>query len=223
MSDRYADLRRDYAGHGLAESDLAADPFALFARWYDEAVAADLYEPNAMVVASVSAEGVPSARMVLLKAFSEAGWVFFTNLGSRKGVELLGNAHCALLFPWHPLERQVRVDGVATVLPREDVEAYFSTRPRGAQLGAHASHQSQEVGSRAELDLAWEAADTAYPGAVPVPDEWGGFRVIPDAVEFWQGRPGRMHDRLVYRRAEAPGDGSTGVATNAWTTHRLAP
>ena len=212
MSDPYADRRREYAAGGLEEADLAADPFVMFQRWYDDAVAADLYEPNAMVVASVSSDGRPSARMVLLKGFSEEGWVFFTNLGSRKGVELLGNPHCHLLFPWHPLERQVRVDGVATELPRADVDAYFAVRPRGSRLGAHASHQSREVASRGELEDAFAAADTSYPDEVPVPEEWGGFRVAPEAVEFWQGRPGRMHDRLVYRRAD-PG----------WTTHRLAP
>jgi pyridoxamine 5'-phosphate oxidase len=212
VSDPYADLRREYAAGGLAEGDLTPDPFAIFQRWYDDAVAAGLYEPNAMVVASVSADGRPSARLVLLKGFSERGWVFFTNLGSRKGTELRENRHCALLFPWHPLERQVRVDGVAHELPRADVETYFATRPRGSQLGAHASHQSREVGSRSDLDRAWAAADAAYPHDVPVPDEWGGFRVEGEAVEFWQGRPGRMHDRLVYRR-----DGAT------WTTVRLAP
>jgi pyridoxamine 5'-phosphate oxidase len=212
VTDPYAALRREYADGGLVESDLAADPFAMFRRWYDDAVAAEVYEPNAMVVASVSPEGRPSARMVLLKGFSEEGWVFFTNLGSRKGGELRDNPHCALLFPWHPLERQVRVDGLATELPRADVDAYFAQRPRNARLGAHASHQSREVASRAELDDAWAAADATYPDEVPVPDEWGGFRVAPEAVEFWQGRPGRMHDRLVYRRA---GEG--------WTTHRLAP
>jgi len=212
VSDPYADLRREYAAGGLTESDLLPDPYAMFQQWYDDAVAAELYEANAMVVASVSPERRPSARMVLLKGFSDQGWVFFTNLGSRKGTELRTNRHCALLFPWHPLERQVRVDGVAHELPRADVEAYFASRPRGAQLGAHASRQSREVGSRADLDAAWSAADSSYPEDVPVPDEWGGFRVEPDAVEFWQGRPGRMHDRLVYRR-----DGG------AWTTVRLAP
>ncbi len=135
MSDPYAGLRREYADGGLSESDLAADPFAMFQRWYDDAVAAEIYEPNAMVVASVSADGRPSARMVLLKGFSEDGWVFFTNLGSRKGIELRDNPHCHLLFPWHPVERQVRVDGVATVLPRADVDAYFATSPARSPAG----------------------------------------------------------------------------------------
>ena len=135
-----------------------------------------------------------------------------------QGSELRGNAHCALLFPWHPLERQVRVDGIATELPRADVDAYFAQRPRNARLGAHASHQSREVASRAELDTAWAAADASYPDEVPVPEEWGGFRVAPESVEFWQGRPGRMHDRLVYRRT-ADGAGPA----SGWTTHRLAP
>jgi pyridoxamine 5'-phosphate oxidase len=212
VTDPYAELRREYATGGLAEGDLPPEPFALFQGWYHDAVAAGIYEPNAMVVASVSDDGRPSSRLVLLKGFSDRGWVFFTNLGSRKGTELRQNHRCALLFPWHPLERQVRVDGIAHELPRPDVETYFATRPRGAQLGAHASHQSREVGSREDLDAAWAAADAAYPDDVPVPEEWGGFRVEPEAVEFWQGRPGRMHDRLVYRR-----DGAS------WTTVRLAP
>ena len=212
MTDRYAELRREYARGGLVEGDLTPDPFAMFQRWYHDAVAAAVYEPNAMVVSSATADGRPSSRLVLLKGFTPAGWVFFTNLGSRKGTELLANPRVALLFPWHQLERQVRVDGIAAVLDRAEVAAYFHTRPRGAQLGAHASRQSREVGSRQELDDAWSAADAAYPDEVPVPDEWGGFRVEPEAVEFWQGRPGRMHDRLVYRR-----DGA------AWTVRRLAP
>ena len=212
VTDPYADLRREYALGGLAEDDLAPDPFTTFQRWYHDAVAASVYEPNAMVVASASADGRPSSRLVLLKGFSPAGWVFFTNLGSRKGIELRANPLVSLLFPWHSLERQVRVDGRAAVLDRDEVATYFETRPRGSQLGAHASHQSREVGSRQELDDAWAAADAAYPDEVPVPDEWGGFRVEPDAVEFWQGRAGRMHDRLVYRRA---GD--------SWSVHRLAP
>jgi pyridoxamine 5'-phosphate oxidase len=212
VTDPYADLRREYALGGLAEGDLAPDPFAQFQRWYHDAVTGAVYEPNAMVVSSVSPDGRPSSRLVLLKGFTPEGWVFFTNLGSRKGVELLANPHVALLFPWHPLERQVRVEGVAHELGRDEVAAYFETRPRGSRLGAHASHQSWEVASRQQLDDAWAAADAAYPDEIPVPDEWGGFRVEAVAVEFWQGRPGRMHDRLAYRR-----DGES------WSVHRLAP
>jgi pyridoxamine 5'-phosphate oxidase len=213
-TDDVAALRREYADHGLSETDVAADPVAQFAGWFEEAQAAGLYEPNAMVVATVSPTGQPSSRMVLLKGYSEAGFVFFTNLRSRKGEELAAEPRCALHFPWHPLERQVRVEGPASLVSREEVAGYFATRPRGAQLGAHASHQSHVVASREELDSAYARAGANYPDDVPVPDEWGGYRVRPEVVEFWQGRPGRMHDRLVYRRASS-GDG--------WRTERLAP
>ena len=215
MSDRpdLAAAREEYTRGGLAEPDLLPDPVAMFARWYDEAREAGIHEPNAMVVASATTDGVPSARFVLLKGFSDDGFVFFTNTGSRKGAELAANPACALLFPWHPLERQVRVDGTASLLPREAVDAYFDVRPRGSQLGAWASHQSRVVDGREELDRAYAAAEARYAdGDVPTPDEWGGYLVRPEAVEFWQGRPGRMHDRLVYRRS---GDG--------WRTERLAP
>ncbi len=211
-SDDVAALRREYSDRGLDEADLAADPMTMFAGWFVQAQTAGLYEPNAMVVATVSAQGQPSARMVLLKGFSDEGFVFFTNQASRKGDELAAEPRCALLFPWHPLERQVRVEGTASDLPRSEVAAYFESRPRGSRLGAHASHQSRVVASRAELDAAYDAAQAAYPGEVPVPDEWGGYRVRPEVVEFWQGRPGRMHDRLVYRRT-----------VDGWRTERLAP
>jgi pyridoxamine 5'-phosphate oxidase len=207
-----AALRSEYADRGLSEVDLAADPVTMFAGWFAAARDAGLYEPNAMVVSTVSADGQPSSRMVLLKGYSDAGLVFFTNLRSRKGAELAVEPRCALLFPWHPLERQVRVEGPATQLSRADVAAYFATRPRGARLGAHASHQSRVVASRAELDEAYARVEATYPDEVPVPEEWGGYRVRPEVVEFWQGRPGRMHDRLVYRR-----DG------DIWRTERLAP
>jgi pyridoxamine 5'-phosphate oxidase len=212
-SDDLASRREDYARGGLAESDLAADPIAMFERWYADSVAAGLHEPNAMAVATASPEGVPSSRFVLLKGVSADGFVFFTNLRSRKGHELLANPRCALLFPWHPLERQVRVEGHAVELPRADVEAYFAVRPRGSQLGAWASHQSQVVRDRAALDEDYAAAEARFEGTdVAVPEEWGGFRVHPEVVEFWQGRTGRMHDRLVYRRAD-----------DGWATERLAP
>ncbi len=208
-----AALRREYSDRGLSEADLPPDPIAMFDRWFADAHAAGLYEPNAMVASTVSEDGHPSSRMVLLKGVSDAGFVFFTNLGSRKGRDLASDPRCALLFPWHPLERQVRVDGRASLLSREDVAAYFATRPRGAQLGAHASHQSRPVADRAELEAAYDAAAARFADReVPVPEEWGGYRVRPEAVEFWQGRPGRMHDRLVYRRVGG-----------AWSIERLAP
>ena len=208
-----AALRREYADAGLHEDHLADDPLTMFDRWFADAERADLYEPNAMVVSTVSADGSPAARMVLLKRLTATGFVFFTNLASRKGTELAGNDRCALLFPWHPLERQVRVDGVASALPREEVAAYFATRPRGAQLGAHASHQSRPVADRDELMAAYGEVSARFEGReVPVPDDWGGYLVVPEAVEFWQGRPGRMHDRLVYRAAPV-----------GWRVERLAP
>jgi pyridoxamine 5'-phosphate oxidase len=207
-----AALREEYAAGGLVEDDLASDPITMFRRWIDEATAAGLHEPNAMVVATVAADGRPSSRMVLLKGLGERGFVFFTNTGSRKGLEVAANPACALLFPWHPLERQVRVDGTATPLPADEVAAYFASRPRRSRLGAWASHQSREVSGRDELAQSYAAMEQRFPGEVPVPEEWGGYVVSPDAVEFWQGRPGRMHDRLVYRRR---GEG--------WDVVRLAP
>jgi pyridoxamine 5'-phosphate oxidase len=211
--DSVAAAREEYTRDGLVESDLLPDPIAMFRRWYDEAHAAGLHEPNAMVVASVSADFAPSARLVLLKGVSEDGFVFYTNTGSRKGADLAGNPRIALLFPWHPLERQVRVDGTATRLPRADVDAYFAVRPRGSQLGAWASHQSSVVSGREDLLAAYDEAERRYGvGPVPTPEEWGGYLVHPESVEFWQGRPGRMHDRLVYRRI-----------AEGWRTERLAP
>ena len=207
-----AALREEYARAGLDEADLAPDPLTMFDRWMREALEADLYDANAMVVATVGPDFAPSARMVLLKGLTQEGFVFFTNTGSRKGSELAGNPRCALLFPWHVLERQVRVDGVATPLRREAVEAYFDSRPRGSQLGAWASRQSRVVSSREELTAAYDAAEARFPDTVPTPDEWGGYVVRPEAVEFWQGRPGRMHDRLRYRRT-----------SEGWVTERLAP
>lgn len=211
----WSGLREEYARGGLRESDLTHDPFEMFDRWMADAVEAGLPEPNAMVVSTVGADGRPSSRMVLLKGFSVAGWVFFTNQASRKGRDLAANPACSLLFPWHPVERQVRIEGIASSLGSDEVAAYFALRPRGSRIGAWASHQSREVRDRDELTAAYERAEERFADdeEVPVPKEWGGYRVAPHTVEFWQGRPGRMHDRLVYRRT--PDDG--------WSTHRLAP
>ena len=209
-----AALRREYGDAGLDVPDLAPDPIAMFQRWMDDTVESGLHEPNAMVVSTVSAEGRPSSRMVLLKAVDERGFVFYTNYDSRKGDDIAANPAVALLLPWHDLQRQVRVEGTATRVPQEESEAYFSSRPRGSQLGAWASPQSREVTSRADLDDLYEGVEERFHDSdgVPLPPQWGGFLVRPEAVEFWQGRKGRMHDRLVYRRE-----------ADAWTTTRLAP
>ena len=207
-----AALRREYGAHGLDTPDLEPDPVEMFRRWLHDAVRAGIHEPNAMVVATVSAEGRPSARMVLLKGLDE-GFVFYTNYDSRKGREVAANPELALLFPWHDLQRQVRVEGSASRVSEEESRAYFSTRPRASQLGAWASPQSDQVPSRAELQASYEEVERRFADRdVPLPPHWGGFRVHPDVVEFWQGRRGRMHDRLVYRRT-----------ADGWTTARLAP
>ena len=196
-----AALRAEYADGGLDVPDLAADPYRMFQRWLAEALAAGLHEPNAMVLSTTGADGRPSSRMVLLKGMDERGFVLFTNHDSRKARDLADDPRCALLFPWHPLERQVRVEGAARVLERAVVEAYHRTRPRAAQIGAWASLQSRPVASREELTAAYDEMTARFEGQeVPVPDHWGGYRVEPETVEFWQGRPGRMHDRLVYVR-----------------------
>jgi len=210
-----AELRREYAAEGLCEEDLPGDPLAMFRRWMHDAVTAGLHEPNAMVVATVSASGAPASRMVLLKGLDEGGFCFYTNYRSRKGAELAARPQCALLFPWHPLQRQVRIEGTATRMTPEENQAYFDTRPRGSRIGAWASPQSEVVSGRAVLDEAYAAAAARFGDAepIPVPPHWGGYRVRPDSVEFWQGRPGRMHDRLRYRRTSSDG----------WLVERLAP
>ncbi|GHD91468.1 pyridoxamine 5'-phosphate oxidase [Streptomyces naganishii] len=211
-----ASMRKHYREEGLAESGLAATPVAQFAAWFQQAATEGrLFEPNAMVVSTADAEGRPSSRTVLLKGFDERGFVFYTNYESRKGRDLSENPYVSLLFPWHPMARQVIVQGVARRTGRDETAAYFRTRPHGSQLGAWASAQSSVIATRAEVDAAYSELAARYPEGeqVPVPPHWGGFRVAPSSVEFWQGRENRLHDRLRY---VAEPDGG-------WHVERLSP
>ncbi|SDI26439.1 pyridoxamine 5'-phosphate oxidase [Sinosporangium album] len=196
----------------MIEGDLAADPVTQFTLWFADAVAAGLPEPNAVVLATSSAGGRPSARTVLLKGFDQRGFVFYTNYESRKGRDLAENPRACLMFPWHQIRRQVRVEGQVVRLPREDSAAYFHSRPYGSRIGAWASRQSAVVASREELDARYVELADRWPEDPPMPDFWGGFRVIPTEVEFWQGQTDRMHDRLRYRRTAV-----------GWVLERLAP
>jgi pyridoxamine 5'-phosphate oxidase len=211
---RVADLRRAYELGGLDERDLAPTWLAQLERWLGEALAADLLEPNAMVLATADREGRPSARTVLLKGLDERGLVLFTNLASRKGREALANPHAALVIPWLAVQRQVTVTGAVERVSAEESDAYFASRPRGSRLGALASPQSSVIPDRAVLERARDELAARFPeaAAIPRPEQWGGLRVVPDAVEFWQGRPDRLHDRLRFRR-DGPG----------WVVERLAP
>lgn len=211
MDPDLAALRREYGG-GSSSLDEANDPTALFVQWFAETRAAGTDEPNAMVLSTVGPSG-PSSRTVLLKGLDERGFSFFTNHDSRKGHELAGSPHCALLFGWYALHRQVRVEGMAEKLPRDEVEEYFGQRPRGAQLGAWASRQSSAVADRAELEAAFVAAEKRFEGQeIPPPPTWGGYVVRPDSIEFWQGRENRLHDRMLFTRSDT-----------AWHRQRLAP
>lgn len=210
-----SDVRREYGRAGLSEEDLSADPIEQFRLWLDQAMAADPQEFTAMTLATADGEGRPSARVVLLKGVDERGFVFYTNYESRKGRELLENPRAALVFYWPVLDRQVRVEGRVERTSREESEAYFLSRPPGSRLSAWASPQSRPVPGREELERRVEEAARRFDGGeVPLPDGWGGFRVFPEEIEFWQGRPSRLHDRLRYVRLS----GSPG-----WRIERLAP
>src|SRR5436305_10465586 len=208
-----AAMRREYADAGLDERDAPPEPIALWRKWLESAQAAAIAEVNAMVVSTVDGRGAPSSRMVLCKSADADGFVFYTNYDSRKAEEIEANPQVSLLFPWHPLGRQVRVEGIAGRVDEAESAAYFATRPRGAQIGAWASRQSSVLGSRAELDRLVASVEERFgDGDLPLPPHWGGFRVRPAAVEFWQGRTNRLHDRLRYVR-----DGA------GWRVERLSP
>lgn len=210
-----AAMREQYRTKELTAADLAPEPMQQFGSWFKETAASPaIHEPNAMIVSTATPEGRPSSRTVLLKHYDDAGFVFFTNYGSRKGTELAANPYVSLLFPWHPLARQVIVTGRAARIGRDETAAYFRTRPHGSQLGAWASEQSSVIASREELLARYEELAARYPDSeqVPVPPQWGGFRVVPETVEFWQGHENRLHDRLRYVRG-----------TDGWRVERLAP
>jgi pyridoxamine 5'-phosphate oxidase len=208
-----ARLRAEYQQTGLRRADLTSEPLDLWRRWLADAERAGLVEPNAMVVATVDADSEPSVRTVLCKGADERGFVFFTNYDSRKGRAIAAQPAVALLFPWHPLSRQVIVNGVAERLPREESEAYFASRPRGAQISATASEQSRPIADRDALESRVAEVTAAYEGIdVPCPPGWGGYVVHPETVEFWQGRNDRLHDRLRYTST-----------THGWQIERLNP
>ena len=209
---KIADLREEYMHASLDENDVARDPIAQFNRWFDEAVAAKMPQMNSMTLATASAGGQPSARIVLLKGIDARGLVFFTNYGSRKGAELAANAAAAVLFHWVELEREVRIEGRVEKVSALESDEYFASRPLGSRHAAIASPQSEVVANRAALEARFSKAEKDH-GATPVrPAHWGGYRVLPSAFEFWQGRSNRLHDRVLYTRAD-----------DGWQIARLAP
>lgn len=215
MDSSIADLRQNYTLAGLSEADLDSNPIQQFNLWFEQALAADLIEPNAMTLATATADGKPSARIVLLKGVSEQGFVFYTNYGSQKGRQLIANPYAALVFHWDKLERQIRIEGKVEKLSSVESLEYFHSRPKASQLGAWTSNQSQVIANREVLEqkLASLQAQYSDEDTIPLPEHWGGFRVVPNRLEFWQGRPSRLHDRLLY---DLEADGS-------WSISRLAP
>ena len=215
MDSSIADLRQNYTLAGLSETDLNDDPIEQFNSWFQQALDADLLEPNAMTLATATSDGKPTARVVLLKGVSAKGFVFYTNYESQKGQQLIANPYAALVFLWNKLERQIRIEGKVEKLTAEESAEYFHSRPKASQLGAWASDQSKVIPNREVLEkklveLQKEYSDDA---TVPLPEHWGGFRVVPNRIEFWQGRPSRLHDRLVYD-----------LQTNgSWQIKRLSP
>ena len=207
-------LRNDYRSASLSEKDVAADPISQFAKWFAEALDGELYEPNAMTLATATHDGKPSARILLLKGFDKTGFTFYTNYLSRKGKEISRNPAASMVFFWAELERQVRIEGTIEKVSKEESEKYFHSRPKESQVGAIASQQSQELKGREPLENSWnELLEKFADKEVPKPAYWGGYVLKPQVVEFWQGRPGRLHDRIVYKRSDK----------NSWKIVRLAP
>jgi pyridoxamine 5'-phosphate oxidase len=207
-----ADIRKDYQLKSLTEAEVAKHPFAQFSMWWNEAVGSAIDEVNAMALSTVSAEGRPSSRIVLLKGFDEQGFVFFTNYNSEKGKQIEQQQFVSLLFFWKELERQVRIEGIATKVAADESDAYFNCRPVGSRLGAWASPQSQKITNRSVLEQALESVKAKYVELIPRPPHWGGYRVTPSRIEFWQGRSSRLHDRILYEQVEGN-----------WQISRLAP
>ena len=212
MDLRISQIRKSYLSGELDEANLGNDPISMFAAWMNAAVAAGIEEANGMALATASADGAPSVRIVLLRGFDERGFVFYTNYESAKGQDLLANPRAAITFWWQPLERQVRIGGRVERVARTEAETYFGTRPRGHRLSAWASPQSRVVKDRAALQTRAEEVETLFPGDVPLPDFWGGYRLAPERIEFWQGRENRLHDRLLFEKRRGE-----------WTVARLAP
>jgi pyridoxamine 5'-phosphate oxidase len=211
--ENIADIRKDYQLQSLSEADVATSPVLQFGKWWDDAVKSKIEEVNAMTLATVDADGIPSARIVLLKGYAENGFVFFTNYNSNKGHELEKNANACLVFFWKELERQVRITGVAEKISTEESIAYFNSRPDGSKIGAWASPQSLAVAGKAWLKETFDYYRERFKhGEIPKPPHWGGYRVKPFKVEFWQGRPSRMHDRILYT-----------LVDGKWNIERLAP
>ncbi|MEY4926393.1 MAG: hypothetical protein RI894_829 [Bacteroidota bacterium] len=215
MNQNIADLRQTYSAATLEVSGILPDPINQFEQWFNEALSAKIIEPNAMVLATASSDGKPSARTVLLKGLSEKGFFFYTNYESKKGQQIAANPSVALVFSWLPLERQIRVEGSVIKISREESATYFQSRPKSSQIGASASPQSAAIPSRAALETLFTQLETKYAAqsVLPLPDNWGGYCVIPQQIEFWQGRPSRLHDRISY----------TLQADNTWKIERLAP